>query len=515
MKATRADISNTQNVSPFLLLESRQDHLISLRKKKINNMLTMKRKGKFNEASKFVPYINEKTISQSVYAPSSFTPKEQLAFYIKQISTNFKDLNTFFFILNKINCTLGSFDNELELLKAIEECKLVDYLMVYLKGSLHQNKIVTYHVYIIFQKISLIADNQFIEKILLNAYNCEIFIEALSWLKEDLKENQEIISIIIIFLGNLISENVYFQHILYTYNMLDLIIEFLDEESLVTDCITFCCLFAAVKEFPDDTPFRLYEIFSRYLFRIVNSDSINRNIDLVKDLIWGLSFVTFANTYEEIPSLFIKDNTVNIILKINESLPEISMCIQKAIIFIIGNLSSFDCIDCSVFYNEQTAKFIINNLLYSHPQTQTEILWLISNLAIGTDMQCLHQYTLLSTMTSSVINCTVSFSIAVEIMKTICSLIYSSTNPHNMLTADVVNAIISFSKGEANDEVKTISIVMIDAVIKYGKEEMKRLLQLSNIKENIDKWSITTEQKEIREEAIKLSEEMNEYMNTN
>ena len=180
MRATRADISNTQNVSPFLLLESRQDHLISLRKKKINNMLTMKRKGKFNEASKFVPYINEKTISQSVYAPSSFTPKEQLAFYIKQISPNFKDLNTFFFILNKINCTLGSFDNELELLKAVEECKLVDYLMVYLKGSLHQNKIVTYHVYIIFQKISLIADNQFIEKILLNAYNCEIFIEALS-----------------------------------------------------------------------------------------------------------------------------------------------------------------------------------------------------------------------------------------------------------------------------------------------------------------------------------------------
>ena len=59
MRATRADISNTQNVYPFLLLESRQDHLISLRKKKINNMLTMKRKGKFNEASKFVPYINE------------------------------------------------------------------------------------------------------------------------------------------------------------------------------------------------------------------------------------------------------------------------------------------------------------------------------------------------------------------------------------------------------------------------------------------------------------------------
>ena len=155
--------------------------------------------------------------------------------------------------------------------------------------------------------------------------------------------------------------------------------------------------------------------------------------------------------------------------------------------------------------------YIINNFLYSHPQTQTEILWLISNLAIGTEIQCLHQFSLLSTLTSSIINCSVPFSTAIEIMKTLCSLIHSSTDPQGMLTIDVVNAIISFAKGEANDEVKTISIVMIDAVVKYGKEEMKRLLHLSNIKENIDKWSITTEQKDIREEAIKLLEEMNEY----
>ena len=240
----------------FLLLEARESHKISLRKKKMNEILSTKRNFKQLSKSKFEPYINENEIPLSL-SPKTQNEIELLNFYLSSLSQYFpKQLNCFFYILKQITKTLSMISND-KIISTIVELGIIDKLHVYLMNNVTNNKIVIYQIILIFMKISLIPNETLMEKFI-NILNLQLYIDIITQLSENIESNREILATFIIFLGNLVDNSEYIKYTFYKYKIFDVIQDLLDyenidaEDNLNKEAIGFFVRFAAVKKYIDD-----------------------------------------------------------------------------------------------------------------------------------------------------------------------------------------------------------------------------------------------------------------------
>lgn len=486
----------------FLLLEARESHKISLRKKKMNEILSTKRNFKQLSKSKFEPYINENEIPLSL-SPKTQNEIELLNFYLSSLSQYFpKQLNCFFYILKQITKTLSMISND-KIISTIAELGIIDKLHVYLMNNVTNNKIVIYQIILIFMKISLIPNETLMEKFI-NILDLQLYIDIITQLSENIESNREILATFIIFLGNLVDNSEYIKYTFYKYKIFDVIQDLLDyenidaENNLNKEAIGFFVRFAAVKKYIDDDNIKeLYSIFSYYF---LNSHSNN---DILKDSLWGLSFLSLYTQCQSILSLYISENIISSMLSIKDS----SFFIP--ITRTLGNITSLSDSNCSLVYTRECAEFLKNNLEYGTLQLKIETLWVINNIALGTNMKCLFQYGLLEHIIKCLESKRESAKVEIEMLKLIAICINNTDQPRLIVNNEVVNAILSLagSNNKSEEEV-TCMIVIFDSAMKYGDNQVVDKIIKSGLRDVIEKWCVVIGE-ETRNEAIKLIEQIN------
>ena len=217
-------------------------------------------------------------------------------------------------------------------------------------------------------------------------------------------------------------------------------------------------------------------------------------------------FVSFLSLYtqcQSILSLYISENIISSMLSIKDS----SFFIP--ITRTLGNITSLSDSNCSLVYTRECAEFLKNNLEYGTLQLKIETLWVINNIALGTNMKCLFQYGLLEHIIKCLESKRESAKVEIEMLKLIAICINNTDQPGLIVNNEVVNAILSLagSNNKSEEEV-TCMIVIFDSAMKYGDNQVVDKIIKSGLRDVIEKWCVVIGE-ETRNEAIKLIEQIN------
>ena len=501
---------NKVNVSDSIsFIEIREQYKISLRKKKLNEILTVKRNIKNLKKSEFEPIINLDKINPELKNNNNLDPKSQILYFLNLLNDYRKIDNNIYFILHKIYDNLFQLKNNP---KEIMEIELTEKLIYFISEFHYKDKRLIYLFFKIFLNISTIPNQDLMESFVTINF-LQIIYDILIELFKDSNVYYEIIEIILLFLGNFLEDNPFIQSNLYKYRIFSLIFDFIENNknqnsfsyyTILCKSIGFFVCFSSVNP-PQNTNEqidyfqiidfeciqKLYLIFSHFLFNLNNKDSI-------LDCIWGLSFLPHYNC-EIIISNYFKDNIFN---KLYE-LAYLNNYYMIPIIRTLGNVTSLNDEFCIKICDNNLSNFIISNLQneYISNQIKIEILWVVSNLCLGTNMNCLYKYNLLKVILN-IINSEQNKIVIIEALKVL--LICLNNSVSNDILCDTIVDIV----GRFIHKYEDLEIIMILAIICeiiFNNPNQNFIYKLINygIREILEKWALN-DNEELRESANKM-----------
>ena len=501
---------NKSNVSDSIsFIELREQYKVSLRKKKINEILSVKRNIKNINKSEFEPIINLDKINPQLKSNNNLDPKSQILFFLDILNDYRKiDINIYY-IFNKINDNLSQLKNNP---KEIIEIELTEKLIYFISEFQYKDKSLIYLFFKIFLNISTIPNQNLMESFITINF-LQIIYDILIELYKNSNDYYEIIEIILLFLGNFLEDNSFIQSSLYKYRIFSLIFDFIEKNkdtnsfsyyNILSKSIGFFVCFSSVNPPQNQNEQvdyfqiidyeciqKLYLIFSHFLF-------ISNNKDSILDCIWGLSFLPHYNC-EIIISNYFKDNIFN---KLYE-LAYLNNYYMIPIIRTLGNVTSLNDEFCIKICDDNLSNFIISNLQseFIPSQVKIEILWVLSNLCLGTNMNCLFKYNLLEVILN-VINNEQNKIVIIEALKVLLICLNNSVSI-NILCDSIVDIVGRFI--HKYEDIEIIMILAIICEIIFNNPNQNFIYKLINygIREILDKWALN-DNEELRESANKM-----------
>ena len=501
---------NKSNVSDsFSFIESREKFRVSLRKKKISEMLSIKRNMKNNKKCEFEPLINLNKVNIEL-KNDNLTPISQIQFLLNNINDYRKIDDNIFYILYKINENITLLKNNPN---EIMEIELTEKLIYFISELNYIDKNLIYLVFKIFLNISTIPNKDLMESFITINF-LQITNDILIELYKSPNDYYEIIEVILLFLGNFLEDNPFIQINLYKYRIFNVIYEYLEKNKNVNSLpyynilyksIGFFVCFASVK--PPQNQYdlenyckiidieciqKLYLLFSHFLFHNTN------NKDLILDCIWGLSFLPYFN-YEILISNYFKDGIFNKIYELSLS----NNIYIVPTIRILGNVTSLNDNFCVNLCDDNLVNFICHNLQNecTPSQVKIEILWVLSNLCLGTNMKCLINYNLLKVLLNT-INNDKNKRVVTESLKVLLICLNNSVSI-DILCDSIVDIVGVFIHQYEDLEIIMVLAIICEIIFAHPNQNFAYKLINYGIREVLEKWALNND-KELRESAIKM-----------
>lgn len=476
------------------LVEARESHQLSLRKQRMTAMVLQKRKNQTMK-NKYKPYINLTEI------PKHLQEEGNLQYFLDQLQNYPPGSMTFFHILQQINNRVTKLTTE-NYLEEITQSHIFETLHRILLNW-NKNKTIIYLIVTIFISLSQADDPDITEKFL-TITNLQIYFELLNNLNSSKKDNEDLLSEMILFFGNLVPNNTYIQTIFYKYEVFDTISFILNDEletglqnkHLIKECISFYVRFSSLETFPsEDCADVLYRSFTYFLCS-------NEIPDMIPDCITGLYFVSFCK-YESIFHHFIEDNIIHTLIDICTMKQDFI----KPTIRVIGNIASLTDQICKEVFNQKICFFLVNSLLYNtSSQVKIETLWALNNLCLGTEMECLFEYNLLEDIIRSLDNQT-NFKVETETMKLLALCVVNNKTGKKIINEKLVDHIVSFINRDTTNDNDMVSIVLVllESLLNEGESGLVFKIKNSCAKEKLEHWSLS-ENEEIKSLSTNLLE---------
>jgi hypothetical protein len=477
---------------------------ISLRKKNVNDMLLIKRNINLKKTSKFDIDLSLNDLPLNEQKLFSNIEKEDMSFF-KIIIEPIISINSKLFLIKELNKRL---DNETILTKNnlnFLPANLCGYF-VDVDERLFKIKQIIYQILLVMIKITLLSNDPEIMDIFNNINVFDFIFKILYSYFNKIEENFELIVLAIIFSTNILDNNITIRDNIYNKKIFDLIYNFveinkynkqLSHFEIIKVSIGFFACFSKINfdnycleeemEIINKGSFKLLDVFSFFLQNNFNKEEI------VKDCIWGLYYLTrYPNCNEIIPYYFNNDILNNLYNLCNKN-----MYYFMIIVRILGNITSL---------NDDFADLITNSLLNDNIPylIKKEILWLISNICIGTDLKCLFQYNLSKTIIDVIKN-DKNIKIKTEGMNLILNCIINSKDT-KIICKEIVNLVCKFFNENISKEMIAILCLMCESILKENNDDYNRILNENGIKDVLEKWVLMNENEisELSERLLKI-----------
>ena len=468
-------------------------NIISLRKKNVNEILLIKRNINLKKKSKFDFNINLNDLPKNEQNQFSNIENEEISFF-KIIIEPIISINSKLFLLKELNKKLEN--------KNILTKEKINFIPSYLCGyfvnvdeRIFKIKQIFYQILLIMIKITLLSNDLNLMDIFNNVNVFDFIFKILYKYFNNIEENYELIVLAINFLTNVLDNNIVLRDNIYNKNIFDLIFIFtknnrynkqLSYFEIIKASIGFFACFSKIKfdEYYFNEEINIINVGSNNLLNIFTyflQNNFNKD-EIVKDCIWGLYYLTKYPNNNEIISYYFNNNILNILYNICNN----NMNYLFIVLRIIGNISSLNDDYCFIIYTENLANLLINSLLNNNTSylIKKEILWVISNLCIGTNLKCLFQFNLFNTIIN-VIKSDKNIKIVTEAMNVILNCIIKNVN---IICEEIVELVCKFFNENNSKDMIGILLLICESILKENNSNFNMILINNGIKDILEKW---------------------------
>ena len=485
-------------------------NIISLRKKNVNDTLLIKRNINLKKTSKFEININLNELPINEQKQFSNIENEEISFF-KIIIEPIISINSKIFLLKELNKKL---DNKNILTK-----ENLNFIPSYFCGyfvdvdeRIFKIKQIIYQILLIMIKITLLSNDLELMDIFNNINVFDFIFKILYKYFDTIEENYELIVLAINFLTNVLDNNIVIRDNIYNKKIFDLIYNFIENNRYNKQLSYFEIIKASIGFFACFSKIKFDNYYINEEINIIKIGSINLlNIftyflqnnyhkdEIVKDCIWGFYYLTKYPNNNEIISYYFNNNILNNLYNLCNN----NMNFLIIVLRIIGNITSLNDEYCSIIYTENLANLLINSLINNNTSylINKEILWVISNLCIGTNLKCLFQFNLLKTIIDT-IKYDKNIKIVTEAMNVILNCIINSNNV-NIICEEIVELVCKFFNENNSKNMIGILLLMCESILKENNSKYNMILINNGIKDILEKWVLMNEN-EISELSEKL-----------